>query len=120
MEVPKTERLKEVYRRLAAAPAARTYGEMRRQLDDVLNEVEDELSGIPYDPTRWATDGRLYPVQDDNVHDIDGNPGVVLLRARGSVIYIGDNGAIEIQDVVAGVVQFSKPGSDGRSVWEAG
>lgn len=118
MEVPKTVRLQEVYRRLAAAPAARTFAEMRRQLDDVLNEVENQLTGIPYDPRLWQTDGRLYPVQDDNVHDVEGHPRVSLLRARGSLIYIGENGAIEIQDVVSGGVEFSKPGSDGCGVWE--
>lgn len=118
MEVPKAQRLQEVYRRLAQAPAAGTFIEMRSQLDDVLNAVEDQLTGITYDPRRWEMDGRLYPVQDDNVHDVEGNPRVTLLRARGSMIYIGDNGAIEIQDVVSGAVEFSKPGLDGRGVWE--
>jgi hypothetical protein len=62
MEVSRAQRLQEIYRRLAQAPAAGSFTEMRRQLDDVLNEVEDELSGVAYDPRRWATDGRLYPV----------------------------------------------------------
>lgn len=118
MEVPKTQRLQEVYRRLADAPAARTFAEMRRQLDDILNEVEDQLTNIPYDPDRWVTDGRLYPVQDDNVYDVDGHPEVTLLRARRTGIYIGGNGAIEIRDAVSGAVHFSKPGADGRGVWE--
>ncbi len=117
MEVPKTERLQEVYRRLAAAPAAGTFAEMRRQLDDVLNAVEDELTGVPYDPRRWATDGRLYPVQDDNVFDVKGHPRVSLLRARRTAIYIGDNGSIEIRDA-SGMVEFSKQGADGLAVWE--
>jgi hypothetical protein len=118
MEVPKQHRLQEVYRRLAGAPEARTFAEMRRQLDDVLNEVEDQLSGVPYEPRRWATDGRLYPVQDDNVYDVEGHPRVTLLRARRSEVYIGDNGAIEIRDAASGAVEFSKVGADGRGVWE--
>jgi hypothetical protein len=118
MEVPKAQRLQEVYRRLAQAHAAMTFMEMRSQLEEVLNAVEDELTDIPYDPLRWATDGRLYPVQDDNLYDVEGNPRVRLLRARGSMVYIGDNGAIEILDAVSGVVEFSKPGADGRGVWE--
>jgi len=118
MEVPKAQRLQEFYRRLAQAPAAGTFMEMRRQVDDVLNAVEDELTGTPYDPSSWETDGRLYPVQDDNVYDVEGSPGVTLLRARGNMIYIGDNGAIEIQDVVSGLVELRKPGTDGRGVWE--
>lgn len=118
MEVPKAQRLQEVYRRLAQSSAAKTFMEMRGQLEDVLNAVEDELTGIPYAPLHWATDGRLYPVQDDNVYDVESNPRVTLLRARGSMVYIGDNGAIEIQNAVSGEVDFSKPGQDGRGVWE--
>lgn len=117
MEVPKAERLREIYRRLAAVPAARTFLEMRVQLDDVLNAVEDELTGIPYDPPRWATDGRLYPVQDDNVFDVQGHPRVTLLRARRDEIYIGDNGAVEIRNA-SGIVALNKPGADGRGVWD--
>ena len=118
MEVPKAQRLQEVYRRLAEATAAATYAEMRRQLDDVLNAVEDQLTGVPYDPQHWLTDGRLYPVQDDNVYDVEGHPRVVLLRARRNNIYIGDNGAIEVHNTRSGAVEFSKAGADGRGVWE--
>lgn len=118
MEVPKAQRLQEVYRRLAQAPAAGTFTGMRDQLNEMLNAVEDQLTNIPYDPRCWETDGRLYPVQDDNVYDVEGHPRVTLLRARRSMIYIGDNGAIEVHDVVSGAVQFSKPGLDGRRVWE--
>lgn len=118
MEVPKAQRLQEVYRRLAQAPAAGTFEEMRRQLDGILNEVEDALTGIPYDPPCWATDGRLYPVQEDNVFDVEGNPQVTLLRARRNEIYIGDNGAIEIRDTGRRIVELSKPGADGHGVWD--
>lgn len=118
MGVPKQHRLQEVYRRLVEAPAARTFAEMRRQLDDILNAVEDHLTGIPYDPRRWVTDGRLYPVQDDNVYEVEGHPDVSLLRARGSEIYIAANGAIEIRNAGSGVVECSKAGADGRGVWD--
>ena len=118
MEVPRSVRLQEVYRRLALAPSAQTFVEMRDQLDDVLNDVEDQLSGVPPDPRRWQVDGRMYPVQADNIYDVAGHPRVTLLRARGSRIYIGDNGAIEIQNAASGTVEFSKPGLDGRGVWE--
>jgi hypothetical protein len=118
VEIPKQDRLQEVYRRLAQAPAAGTFTEMRRQLDAVLNSVEDQMSGVPYDPRCWVTDGRLYPVQDDNVYDVDGHPRVMLLRARRNEIYIGDNGAIEIRDAASGGVEFNKPGEDGYGVWE--
>lgn len=120
MEVPKAHRLQEVYRRLAQAPAARTFTEMRRQMDDVLNAVEDQMSGVPYDPRRWLTDGRLYPVQDDNLYEVEGHPRVTLLRARRNEIYIGDNGAIEVRNADTGAVEFRKAGADGLGVWELG
>jgi hypothetical protein len=118
MEVPKRERLQEVYRRLAAAPPATSFAEMRRQLDAILNEVEDQLTGIPYDASSWVIDGRLYPVQDDHVHDVEGHPGVTLLRARRNEIFIGANGSIEIRNAASRAVEFSRCGADGRGVWE--
>jgi len=117
MEVPKWERLNEIYRRLEQAPAAGTFTEMRTQLADLINAVEDELTDIPYAPAEWRRDGRIYPVHDDNVFDVEGHPRVTLLRARKNLIYIGNNGAIEIQNASGGVT-FRRPGRDGLGVWE--
>lgn len=117
MKVPKAQRLQEIYRRLAEAPAAGTFDEMRAQLADVVNAVEDELTGVPYDPANWRTDGRIYPVYDDNVFEVAGHPRVTLLRARKNLVYIGDNGSIEIRNATGQAV-FRKPGRDGLGVWE--
>jgi hypothetical protein len=46
---PRSERLDEFFRRLTVAPSARSFDEAFGQMSRVLNEVEDELSGIPYD-----------------------------------------------------------------------
>lgn len=118
MVVPKRTRLQEVFRRLAEVPAARTFSEMRGQLDDVLNEVEDQLTGTPYNEDSWMSDGRLYPVQDDYVYKVEGHPRLMLLRARRNEIYIGDNGSIEVRHAASRTIVFSKPGADGRGVWE--
>lgn len=117
MEVPKQQRLQEIYRRLAEAPAAGTFAEMRRQLNDVINAVEDQLGRIPYNPENWRHDGRIYPVEDDNVFEVTGHPRVTLLRARKNLVYIGDNGSAEIRNA-SGDVAFRKPGIDGLGVWE--
>lgn len=117
MEVPKAERLQEIYRRLAQAPPAGTFLEMRDQLADIVNAVEDQLTNIPHNPAEWRIDGRIYPVQEDYVFDVAEHPRVTLLRARKNSIYIGDNGSIEIR-YASGEVAVRKPGSDGRSVWE--
>ena len=46
----KAGRVAEFLRRLGAAPAASSFTEAFRQLGDILNAVEDELTSIPYDP----------------------------------------------------------------------
>ncbi len=110
----KAERLAEFFRRLAASPPCADGASARRQLADLLNAVEDELSGIPYDPAaaveRVPPDGRMYP------------PYVVsLMSPRVTVFFhirhrtaIATNGAIRI--TLDGAVVLDKPGADGRTI----
>ncbi|MCS7471243.1 hypothetical protein NZK35_31700 [Stieleria sp. ICT_E10.1] len=84
-------------------------------LREMLTVVEDEMSGIPNDPARWQTDGRMYPPQDDNAWDVENRPDLVRYRSRGHNPLIRDNGAIEIRDL-QGNILLSKPGSDGNGV----
>lgn len=116
MSLPKHERLQEFYRRLTAAPPARNNEEMFVRYCTVLNEVEDELTHIPYDPSAWMTDGRLYPPQKDRM--VRASTGdVTVFRSRGHLTHLGDNGAIEIARV-DGTVEFRKAGADGRHVYD--
>lgn len=117
MEVSRRERLNEFYRRLARAPAAGSFQEARQQQIDILNGVEDELTDIPYDPERWALDGRMYPPQNDSMKRMPEHSGVRRFRSFRHYTYIGENGAIEITGT-DGVVEFHKNGRDGRGVWE--
>ena len=109
------ERLQEFYRRLEALPAAKTFTEAWRQIGETLNAVEDQLSGIPYDPTKWQSDGRLYPPQLDSERAQTPHPKVRRFRSVAHNTLIGENGSIEIQTLMGQVV-FSKSGADGRRI----
>jgi hypothetical protein len=75
MEVPRRERLDEFFRRLVAAPSAGTADEAMEQLSNILDGVEDELTGIPNVPDNWREDGRIYPPQADHKRPVPGIPG---------------------------------------------
>ena len=116
--VSKQERFATFCQRLQAERPARTFAQAYEQLCSTLNAVEDELTGIPYNPDNWQTDGRMYPPRPDSMREVDGHPEVTRFRSSAHNTFIGDNGGIEIQTVSSKEVVFSKPGEDGRGVWE--
>lgn len=71
--VSKQERLEEFYRRLNAFAAASNLDEALELIRLLLNAVEDELSGVPYDPANWQSDGRLYRPFSDSVRSVRGS-----------------------------------------------
>ena len=54
--LPKAARLAEILRRFQSRPAAASHGEASEQLARCVNEVEDELAGIPCNPNPDPTD----------------------------------------------------------------
>jgi len=113
----RAERFREFLRRLEEGPNAPGFDEARKLLDETLNAVEDELSGVPFNPGTWLTDGRMYPPQDDNIRDVAERPDVKRLRALDHFIYIAANGAIRIERVSTRVLELDKQGRDGRRVF---
>jgi hypothetical protein len=83
-------------------------------MSDTLNQVEDEMTDIPYVPENWQFDGRMYPPQPDNVFDVEGHPNVRRFRTRFHHLLIADNGAIQIWDTEELI--FNKPGADGAQM----
>jgi hypothetical protein len=117
MPIPKPERLAVIFEQMSSSPRGATHDETYDQLCEVVNAVEDSLSGIPYDPDKGRFDGRIYPPQADNRHSVPGHPNVTRYRSVKHNTFIGVNGAIEICDT-EGPTRLSKPGADGRSVWD--
>jgi hypothetical protein len=103
--------------RLARAAASASAPEAYALVAETLNGVEDELSGVSFDPDSWRTDGRLYPPLEDNKHLVLGHPLVSRYRSVAHNMFIGANGAIEIQ-TLRGDVLLQKAGADGRHVWQ--
>jgi hypothetical protein len=117
MERPnKSERLSEFFRRLRLAPDCSNWLEARRQLEDILNAVEDELSGIPFNPDAASAppDGRIYPPHDKYLRD-SGSPLVHLFGQTRHRTAFGVNGAVKITRP-DGTVELDKPGADGQTV----
>ena len=110
--------MEELFRRLAQRLPVSSGEDALAVLVSTLNEVEDEMTGIPYNPDSWATDGRLYPPLPDSRRPVSGRPDVARWRSKGHNTYIRNNGAIEIARVPDGLVVFEAPGRDGRGVWE--
>jgi hypothetical protein len=116
--LPYEERLAIFFGRLDEAESPSSSEDARRLIASTLNSVEDEFSGIPYDPEAGhATGGRMYPPMDDSRHNVHGYPEVVRFRARRHNVFIRNNGAFEIHEVRGRRVVFTKPGLDGRDVW---
>jgi hypothetical protein len=115
-------RLEVYYYRMKKAPPASDHEKAMQLMAETLNSVEDEFSGVPYDPAETGNDGRMYPPDPRFPARRASAPGVRVYRQRGHVTYVADNGAIETRVVQAEAhepVEYTvldKPGHDGRRV----
>jgi hypothetical protein len=99
---------------LEKAPAAHDQASARALLGDIMNRIEEAHSGVPYDPEKWMTDGRMYPPHDDFEQPCP-LAGAVLFHSLGHAILFASNGAIRIEGrrrPNKGRIALDKPGAD--------
>lgn len=103
------ERLQELYRRLGSSPKAISAEAAFCELCEMLEQVENELSGIEKGesiPGPWIDDGRMYrPLEDHVARQSDGS---ILALTRGHRIEVSANGSIRIISKLTGQVEFAK------------
>lgn len=109
------ERLAEFVARMTAAPACVSFSEAFEQLSAVMIAVEDELSGVAFDPDYPLDDTRMYPPRDDARRLVEGRPDLQRFRSAGHNTYFSDSGAILIVDL-KGKVLLDKADSHQRRI----
>lgn len=105
------ERLEEFFVRMSAAAPASNPEEAIILISRLIEEIEDEFSGIPNRPNPGLRpDGRMYPPQSDRIMP-DGTGGLVAFT-RGHRIEIAVGGAVTFRLRRApGTVVFTKGGT---------
>ncbi len=103
------ERLREFYSRLGQLPRATSADEALEQICRTLDQVEDDLSGIPKKappPPPGTSDGRMYPPQDDSItRHPDGRITATTRRHR---LEISADGGMVITRIRTGNEEFRK------------
>ena len=107
----KKERLEVFLQRLESAKPVRSADEALLLLRRTLNAVEDEFSGVTYNPMLWESDGRMYPPDEDSRRKTDGP--YRRYRSKMHQTMVGENGSLKIIDL-EGNVLLNKAGDDGR------
>ena len=105
--------------RLAAAPPASSEEEAVALLNRVLDAVEDELSGIPFDAAaarQLVTDGRMYGPHPAFASPWKGRADITRYAHARHDTFVQTNGAFLIRLRRPPKVLLSHPGADGRAV----
>ena len=116
MAATKRERIDEILRRLRAASPFASGIAARAALQEIMKNVEDELSCIPENPNAAtaATDGRMYP-PDDRFEIVSESPRVRTFKQLRHRTSFGENGALRIVRS-DGTVEIELSGADGKTV----
>lgn len=112
----KGDRIAELVRRLEGSPAVSNADAALHLVTIVLEEIEDQYSGIPNDPSSPMADERIWPPIAKYHFAIESRPDLDGYRQRGHETIIGANGAIFIRSRKDARVILNKAGQDGRKV----
>jgi hypothetical protein len=112
----RAERLTELLRRLEAATTCAAANEALELLADTLNDVENQMSGVPFNPSYPLDDGRMYPPREDARREVEGRPDLLRYRTRNHNIYVSSEGALRIEEVRGRTCLLSKPDKNGRMI----
>lgn len=112
----KGERIAELMWRLEAAPAAGTAEEALQLVTRLLEEIEDQHSGVPNDPSSPMANERIWPPIARYHFAIEGRADLDGYRQRGHETILGANGAILIRTRRDARVMLDKAGQNGRKV----
>jgi len=119
MILSKAQRLRVFLEHLQAEVSAADHDEAMALIASTLNKVEDEFSGVSYNPDEPGTDGRMYPPNERFRYSKWERHGVRCYRQTAHATFVGANGAVEIRSRKGGELEevvFEKPGKDGRRV----
>lgn len=120
MKLTREQRFSMILERLRAAAPATSMDEAYAMLCNVMNSVEDEYSGVVYDPDNFLNDGRFYPPKADARRSIAGREDLVRYRSRLHNTFLSSDGAIRIEAVAKNNQSpeaiLDKPGHSGRRV----
>ncbi len=118
-KLSKTERLKLLYEYLSQCEPATDYDSALALISATLMEIEDQYSGVPYDPAEAGVDGRMYAPAERYRRAQWERLGVRCYWQVAHATFLADNGAIEVRPRVGanlGAISFEKAGKDGRKV----
>lgn len=132
----KNERLRKFFKKLENYPPAHSSLEAYRQISEAINNVEDDVFGKDYwfplrhYPPQTKTN-RMYPVATESFYTIEEYSKVTMLVSVNELVFISNDGAIEIQiknkndpfgegknfEIRTNNIIFVKNDSLGHNVW---
>lgn len=104
------DRLSLVYERLDQMPAPTSAQEAFDRLNNTLDQVEDEYSGVPKNPNPGLKfDGRMYPPRGDYIEHAD--DGKIFAATKGNTIQAEPDGTLTVNSRSSGRPVYHREGA---------